>query len=129
MNKDEILNILEEEGLGEFDEIKYKKGFYILDAYYVFDKAEIEAAKAYANESYGTTTNDTWYDEYYFPYLYDILGDNIEEVLEEISEDQGINAQLTLCEMDIKVSDKCEVIIVFSETEFDIDNILEDIEK
>ncbi|KMT22693.1 hypothetical protein [Clostridium cylindrosporum] len=129
MKKDMILSVLEAEGLSEFDEIEYKKDFLVVDSYYVFDKAEIEAAISFANDNYKAEKDDTWYEEYYFPYLYDIAGDNIQEVLEELSEDEGVNAQLTICEMDIRSSDRCELLIVVSNNDFDMDKVLEDIEK
>lgn len=129
MNKDKIIRVLEKEGLCEFDEINYKKDFFILDCYYTFDKVELEAAREYANDNYKEETDDKWYDEYYFPYLYDIAADNIEEVIEEISEEDELVGNCTLCEMEIKSKDRCEIIIVFSNNDFDMDEVLESIDE
>ncbi len=129
MNKNKVINILENEGLYEIDEINYKKDYVILDAYYKFDKVEVEGAISFSNESCGEEKNDTWYEDYYFPYLYDIAIDNLSEVLEEIAEEEDIVIEFTLCEMDVKVNNKCEVIIVLSNKEFDMDEVLENIEK
>lgn len=129
MNKDKILDVLELEGLSECDDISYNKEIFILDSYYILDKAEIEAAKSFANENYKEDLDDTWYDEYYFPYLYDIVEDNIKEVLEEICEDEDIKGEFTICEMDRRVNDKCEVITMFSNNDFDVESVLENIDK
>lgn len=129
MNKEKILKFMDLEGISECDDISYSNNEFIINAYYTFERAEVEAAKAFANESYKELTDDVWYDEYYFPYLYDIAGDNINEMLEDIKEEEGINYDWILYEMDIKANDKCEVLFVFSKNDIEIEKIIEKIDK
>lgn len=129
MNKEILKSILEKEGLSEIDEISYKKGFYIIDSYYEFDNVEVEAATQYANENYGDDKDDSWFEEFYSSYLFDIAGDNLEEVIDEICEENSLYADITLCEIERKAMNKVEVIIIFSEKEFDIEKVLDEIDQ
>lgn len=129
MNKKTIKTRLESEGISEIDEITYKNDFYIIDSIYEFDKVEIEAATVLANENYKDDKDDTWFEEHYGPYLYDVAADNLEEVIDEICEEEGLFADITLCEIDRNSSNKCGVIIIFSKNEFDIEKVLSDIEE
>lgn len=129
MNRQKILDVLEVEGIIECDDISYNKKEYIINGYYTFDKVETEGARSYANENYKEVTDDTWFDQYYFPYLYDIARDNMEEVLEEIAEEENINYDWSLYEMDVKIRDKCEVLIVFSGENIDMEKIIDNLEK
>lgn len=129
MDKEKILDILELEGISECDDVSYNSKEFIVNAYYIFDKAEIEAAKSFANENYKEVLDDTWYDENYFPYLYDVAGDNINEILEDIGEEENIKYDWILYEMDVKANDKCEVLFVFSKDDIEIEKIIDSIDK
>ncbi|MEG2893629.1 MAG: hypothetical protein RR840_09770 [Clostridium sp.] len=129
MNKELLKSLLEKEGLGEIDEINYKKEFYIVDSFYEFDKVEVDAAIMYANDGCGEDRDDEWFEEFYSTYLFDIAADNLEEVIDEICEKHKLFADITLCEIERKAMNKVEVIVVFSEKEFDIEKVIDEIEQ
>ena len=88
MDITEIITYLEENGLGEVEEIKKVKGAVIIKFYYDFDNDELAAARSYANdESDFEAESDEWYSEYYIPYLKDIAIDNVEGICEDMSEE------------------------------------------
>lgn len=126
-----LLERLEKEGLNEVDEIQYKKGILVYNFFYVFDEAELEAAKSYSNENYDEENGeDEWYDEYFIPYLSEIAGDNVRDILEEICEDYNLFSEFAAFEMDRESYGQMELVVVLAEegNEFDMDEVLDELE-
>ncbi|MCX7884002.1 MAG: hypothetical protein N2448_03100 [Caloramator sp.] len=127
----EILNFLENEGLEEIDEIEYNKDIFVYNFFYVFDEAEIEAAKEYANENCDVeSTEEEWNEEFYLPYLTDIAADNVRDIVDDICEEFDLTGEFIAYQMDIGSSERCEFTVVFAKEglEFDIDEIIEELD-
>ncbi|MEA4825587.1 MAG: hypothetical protein VB130_02975 [Clostridium sp.] len=129
MNKTNILEILQENGLNNVEEITSKENLFVVRFFYDFDEDELEAARGYANdESEDEEDGEGWKDEYYLPYLNDIAADNVGDTIEEITEEFNINAQYISYEFDGEEDANCEFIAVFSSEAFDIEEVLEELE-
>ncbi|MEG0773332.1 hypothetical protein [Clostridium sp.] len=91
MNKSEIFNELENNGMYDLEEVKQNKDLLIVKFKYDFEDLELEGAESYANEEYeGEKKDDTWYEKYYLPYLKDMASDEVEDIMEEISEERNL---------------------------------------
>lgn len=131
MNKKGIQEHLANNGLTEIEEIEYKNDAYVLRFFYDFDKDEINAARAYANdESEDEENGDIWYEEFFLPYLSDVAVDNVGDMMEEIMEEFDIEAQFVSYEMDEEEYSYNEFIAAFFKKgeEKDIEQILEELE-
>lgn len=131
MDKQKILNSLEKEGFKEIDEIEYNKQIKVFNFFYVFDEAELDAAKDYANGNYDEANGeDEWYDEFFLPYLVDIASDNVRDTLEDICEDLELSGEFIIYEPDRESYEQMEFILVMADqdVEFDIDEIVEKLE-
>ncbi|GLC32147.1 hypothetical protein [Clostridium omnivorum] len=131
MNKKGIQEHLANNGLTEIEEIEYKNDAYVLRFFYDFDKDEINAARAYANdESEDEENGDIWYEEFFLPYLSDVAVDNVGDMMEEIMEEFDIDAQFVSYEMDEEEYSYNEFIAAFFKKgeEKDIEQILEELE-
>lgn len=129
MNTNEIINSLEENALCSVEEIEYKKDFIVAKFTYEFDKEELEAAKAYAtDESDFEEDSEEWVIEYVIPYLQDIAIDNVQDIVEEIGEDEEAISQFISYDMDINNYTYCDFVAVFSQDEFEIDEVLDELE-
>lgn len=131
MDKQKILNSLEKEGFKEIDEIEYNKQIKVFNFFYVFDEAELDAAKDYANGNYDESNGeDEWYDEFFLPYLVDIASDNVRDTLEDICEDLELSGEFIIYEPDRESYEQMEFILVMADqdVEFDIDEIVEKLE-
>lgn len=129
MNTNEIINSLEENALCSVEEIEYKKDFIVVKFTYEFDKEELEAAKAYAtDESDYEEDSEEWVIEYVIPYLQDIAIDNVQDIVEEIGEDEEAISQFISYDMDINNYTYCDFVAVFSQDEFEIDEVLDELE-
>lgn len=126
MNKNEIIDFLDENGLNDIEEITYKKEFIVLRAFYDFDEEEIEAAKNYADNECNDDDSDKWREEYFLPFLSDISSDNIKEIMEDLTDKFDIDGQFVIYDVDNE--ERCEVIAIFSNEDFDIENVLEDLD-
>lgn len=126
MNKNEIIEFLEENGLNDVEEIAYKEEFIVFRAFYDFDEEELEAAKDYADNESSDEDRDKWREEYFLPFLSDISSDNIKEIMEDLTEKFDIDGQFVIYDVDNE--ERCEVIAVFSNEDFDIENVLEDLD-
>ena len=127
MKKRDILEFMENNGIGEVEEIRSKNKLYIIKFFYDFDEDELKAARAYANDECDDEENgDKWSREYYIPYLNDIASDNVNEIIEEIIDELEINAQYISYDFD-EEEEKCEYIAVFSTEDFEIEEVLEDL--
>lgn len=131
MNKQKILNSLEKEGFKEIDEIEYNEQIKVFDFLYVFDEAELDAAKDYANENYDEANGeDEWYDEFFLPYLVDMASDNVRDTLEDICEEFELSGEFIMYEPDRENYEQMEFILVLAEqdVEFNVDEIIEELE-
>lgn len=126
MNITEILTRLEENGLGEVEEIKKIKDTTIIKFYYDFDNDELTAARSYANdESDFEPESDEWFNEYYIPYLKDIAMDNVEAICEDIIDEYEVECKIKDIGIQIGNGEYFEFIAAISEELGDIE--LEDI--
>lgn len=126
-----LLERFEKEGFSEVDEIQYKNGILVYNFFYMFDEAELEAAKSYSNENYDEKNGeDEWYDEYFIPYLSEIAGDNIRDILEDICEDYNLSSEFAAFEMDRESYGQMEIVAVLAEegNEFDMNEVLDELE-
>lgn len=129
MNKTDILETLQENGLNDVEEVTSKEELFVVRFFYDFDEDELKAARGYANDESGEEEGgEDWRDEYYLPYLNDIAADNVGDVIEEITEKFDINAQYISYEFDGEEDENCEFIAIFSSEDFDIEEILEKLE-
>ncbi len=128
MKKSEVLNFLSESGLSEVEEVKYKSKVLVVKFYYDFDKAEIEAAKAYASEEsdYDVDSKE-WIAEYVVPYLNDLAIDNVGEMVEEAMEEFEIEGQYAAFDIDITNYTYNEFLAVFTNEgeEIDLDEVMD----
>lgn len=131
VNKKAILDYFEKEGLSEVDQIDYKEGILVYNFFYTFDKAEIDAAKDYANENNPEENGeDEWYEEYFIPYLTEIAGDNVKEIVEEICEEHNLEGEFVAYELDRFAYEQIEFIVVLASegSEIDIDDVLDNLD-
>lgn len=130
MDKKRIFEFLEKQGLSEIDELDYKEKIAVFDFFYAFDEAEIEAAKAYANDNYDDKGEDVWYDEYFLPYLVDIAVDNVKDIVEDLAEEYDLNVDFVTYEIDRQFFEQCEFVLVASDKDinFDIEKVMDDLD-
>lgn len=131
LNKKEIISFLEENDLGDMEEIEYKEDALLLRIYYDFDSDETASARAYANdECEDDEESESWFDEFFLPYLNDIAVDNVGDIIEELMEKHNLNAQYVTYETDSENYDYCEFIVVISEKDkdYEIEEILDELE-
>lgn len=127
MNKHEIIEILEDNGLDNVSEIKKNKELFIVKFRYEFDDVELEGAESYANEESANNIKDEkWYEDFYLPYLNDIAIDNVEDVINDISEDYNLQYEFIAYELSKEQTEYSEFIAVFYEEDinFNIDDII-----
>lgn len=96
MDSKAAIDFLIENSLSDVDIVKDDGDKIGVVFFYDFDKVELAAASAYANEEsdYDQESSE-WYSEMFLPYLKDIAVDNVSEILEDLSEELG-------CEYDMK---------------------------
>lgn len=131
MNKQKILNSLEKEGFKEIDEIEYNDQINVFNFLYVFDEAELDAAKDYANENYDEANGeDEWYDEFFLPYLVDMASDNVRDTLEDICEELELSGEFIMYEPDRENYEQMEFVLVLADqdVEFNVDEVIEELE-
>lgn len=126
MKSSEIIEMLEDEGLSEVEEVKKKKNYVVLKFFYDFDKEEVEGAKAYANdESDLDEGSEEWYSNWYLPYLAEIARDNVDSIMEDIMDELELEGRAKEIDMDMANNDYMKFIAVFCEDSLDVD--MEDI--
>jgi hypothetical protein len=114
MDKQKILEYLDESGMSDIEVIKEEKEYMAVKFYYDFDADEMKAAEAYANDESGKEKNDSWNEEFYLPYLTELSVDNVGEIIEEIMGDTGAKAQFVSYQME-EGDDYSEFIAVFND--------------
>lgn len=125
----EIIDFLEDNDISEIKELKSKENYTIFNFYYDFDKEELSAAKAYANEESDIEEeSDEWYRDWYLSYLYDVAKDNIEEILEDMDEELGTSSLSKIIANDASNTEYVKfVVIVCNDTfEGEMEDILND---
>jgi len=130
MNKKEIIEILEDNGLDNIKEIKKNASLFIVKFKYEFDDLELEGAESYAkDESSSENKDDDWYEEYYLPYLNDIAIDNVEDIIDEISEELNLKYEFISYELSKEQMEYIEFVAVFYEEDidFNIDELILDL--
>ncbi|NLZ48254.1 MAG: hypothetical protein GX895_05590 [Clostridiales bacterium] len=131
MDKNKIISFLEDNDLSEVEEIKSEDGVLVLRFFYDFDRDELEAAKAYANdECEEEEESEEWYEEYFLPYLNEIAIDNTGEVIEDLIDEFDVQAQYITYETDEDTYDYSEFVAVIYEKDknCDIEEILDDLD-
>lgn len=127
MNKSEIINELENNGMYDLEEIKQNRDLLIVKFKYDFEDLELEGAESYANEEYdGEKKDDTWYEEYYLPYLKDMASDEVEDIMEEISEEQNLKHKFDAYKLSKENYEFAQFIAVFynGEMNFNLDELI-----
>lgn len=131
METKDIVEILENDGMNEVDEIEYKDGIKVFDFFYTYDDEEIEAAKAFANDSSKEGENDKkWNEEYFLPYLTDLAADNVSDMIDDICDKYDVKGEYVAYELEHDSYEQCEFILVIADKnkEFDIDKVISDLE-
>ncbi|MDF2880860.1 MAG: hypothetical protein K0R54_1417 [Clostridiaceae bacterium] len=130
MDSDAIIEILDDNDLGDVEIIDSKENIIVVRFFYDFDEDEIKAAKAYANDMC-KDKNDikSYVEDFVGPYLSDIAVDNVGDIIEEIMENLKIEAQFISYDIDSEDYTYNEFTAVFYEknTKIDMDKILEDL--
>ncbi|MEG0307144.1 MAG: hypothetical protein RSA29_14045 [Clostridium sp.] len=122
MNKEEIIEILEENGIEDIQEIKKHKGCFIVKFAYEFDDVEVEGARECANEECEEEKEgQTWYEEYFLPYLNDMAIDNINDIIDEISEEYDLDYEMLSFELSEDCCDIMKFLVAFYKEELPID--------
>ncbi|MBZ9608593.1 hypothetical protein G9F73_012315 [Clostridium estertheticum] len=127
MNKQNIINFLNKNGLSDIVEIQYKKDTIALKFKYYYDEVEVEAATYYANEEGDFKQNEEdWYEEFFLPYLSDISADNVEDIMEECAEEMEIEYEFIGCDISEDAYEFNEFAVVFygADVNIEIDDIL-----
>lgn len=126
MEISEIEDFLQDNGLSEIEEIKSEENYSIIKFYYDFDKDELSAARAYANEESDLESESAeWYTDWYLSYLSDIANDNVEEVMEEVMEEFEVITFHKALEMTAKTADYMKFVAIITNEELDdMDDIL-----
>lgn len=122
MKSSEIIEMLEDEGLSEIEEVKKRKSYVVLKFFYDFDKEEIAGAKAYANEESDLDEgSEEWYSNWYLPYLAEIARDNVDSILEDIMDELEIEGRAREFDLDVANNDYMKFVAVFCEDSLDVD--------
>ena len=126
MEISEIEDFLGDNGLSEIEEIKNDENYFVIKFYYDFDKDELSAARAYANEESDLESESAeWYTDWYLSYLSDLAKDNVEEIIEELSEEFEVITACKALEMTAKSADYMKFIAIITNEEIDdIDDML-----
>ena len=129
MQTTEIIEFLEENGLSEIEEVKTEDNFIVLKFYYDFDKDEILAARAYANEESDLEEeSDEWYRDWYLSYLSDVAKDNVEGIVEDLGDELELASKIKEVEIDVNNADYMKFVTILCSEDFeeDLEEVLND---
>lgn len=122
MEISEVIDFLEDNGISEIKDLKSQEECSVLNCYYDFDKDEIAAARAYANEESDVEEeSDEWYRDWYLSYLGDIAKDNIEEILENLDEELAVTSMFKILVDNENSGEYVKFIAVICDENFDVD--------
>lgn len=130
INKEKLIEYLEESGIKEIDELKSSDDLLALRLFYDFDEDEIKAATAYANDEEDDDESDEWNEEYYLPYLNDVAVDNVGSIIEDTFEEFDIEGQFASYDLEREDSNYCEFIAIFFDKESDyvLEEVIEELD-
>lgn len=135
MDKEKITKFLTGNGLSEIEEINTKDEVYALRFFYEFDKNELAAAKAYANDEcveddVVDDKLDTWNKDFFIPYLNELAVDNVGEIIEDAIEEFSVDAQFVSYDIDETDPESNEFVAIFYKKELDIklEDVLDNLE-
>lgn len=120
MNKQDIIEMLQNNDLSDVEIVKEEDGVLVLRAFYDFDEEELTAGATYAKDE-AEVDSDEYYYDYLFPYLTDLAVDNIGDMVEEIIEDKNIDGQFITYDIDPEDYGTLEVIFMFLRDDLDVD--------
>ena len=96
--------------------------FVVLKFYYDFDKDEILAARAYANEESDLEEeSDEWYRDWYLSYLSDIAKDNVEGIVEDLGDELELSSKIKEVEIDVNNADYMKFVAILCSEDFEED--------
>ncbi len=125
MNKENIMEYLENNGLSDIEVLRAEEGLLVATAYYDFDEDEMAAGKAYATNQMEEGDEEAVYNEFLTSYLVDLAVDNLGEIMEELIEEEAIDAQYLTYELEAEEMTSIQLAMLFSKG--DLDKDLEDI--
>ncbi|MDU4891250.1 MAG: hypothetical protein E6344_15970 [Clostridium sp.] len=113
-NKDEIIEILEDNDLDNVKEIKKHDECFIVKFSYEFDDLELEGAREYADEECeDEKEGEEWYQEYLLPYLNDMAIDNINDIIDEIADDYSLDYEMLSFELSEDSYEEMSFLVAF----------------
>lgn len=122
MDYQEIIEFLEDNGVSEVEELRSDNDNMIIKFYYDFDKEELAAARAYANEESDLEEeSDEWYRDWYLSYLYDIAKDELDETFEELNEEFNTSSVFKVLANDANNSEYVKFVAMICDEEYDED--------
>lgn len=122
MDYQDIIEFLEDNGVSEVEELRTDNDNMIIKFYYDFDKEELAAARAYANEESDVEEeSDEWYRDWYLSYLYDIAKDELDETFEELNEEFNTSSLYKVLTNDASNSEYVKFIAIICDEEYDED--------
>lgn len=122
MDYQEIIEFLEDNGVSEVEELRSDNDNMIIKFYYDFDKEELAAARAYANEESDVEEeSDEWYRDWYLSYLYDIAKDELDETFEELNEEFNTSSVFKILANDANNSEYVKFVAIICDEEYDED--------
>ena len=122
MNKQEIIEILEDNALENIKEIKKHDQCFIIKFSYEFDELELEGAREFANEDCDEEREgEQWYQEYFLPYLNDTAIDNINDIVDEISEDYDLDYEMLSYELSEDDYASMDFLVAFYREDLPVD--------
>jgi len=113
-NKEEIIEILEDNELDNIREIKKHKDCFILKFTYEFDNVELEGAKEFADDECDEKEkSEPWFQEYFLPYLNDTAIDNINDIIDEISDEFELDYEMLSFELSEDSYEVMDFLVAF----------------
>ena len=108
MNIKDIIDILNDNGLSEIEELVSGDKYSLINFYFDFDKDVEAAAKAYADDE-STASSEEWMKEFYLPYLYDYA-----------IEDLDVEGEMMAFQMNEKTAGYVQFMVLFNEEGYDV---------
>lgn len=113
-NKEEIIEILEDNDLDNIRELKKHNDCLILKFTYEFDDIELEGAREFAeDECESEKEGEEWFQEFFLPYLNDTAIDNINDIIDEIADEFALDYEMLSFELSEDSYDGMEFLVAF----------------
>ncbi|MPQ43277.1 hypothetical protein [Clostridium tarantellae] len=121
MNKVDIISFLKDNDLTEIEEISVEYNVLALKFYYDFDKIELDAARAYANEETDYEEESIeWIQEGIIPYLQDLANDTVGEIIEDAMDEFQLSSFINSSDISTSNYEYKSFIVVFSDEDDEI---------